>query len=96
MLSDTVGSQNAGTDSTDGFALVSERLPQPVSVSPISHVTSKDIGSARPSVEQSTSRLTTEHSFITDVADVRQMEHGLLQLLDDFHQGKLQAFGVYL
>ena len=37
--------------------------------------------------------LTTEHSFLTDVADVRQMEQGLLQLLDDFHQGKLQAFG---
>lgn len=33
------------------------------------------------------------HSFITDVTDVRQMEQGLLQLLDDFHEGKLQAFG---
>ena len=32
------------------------------------------------------------HSFITDVADVRQMEQGLLRLLDDFHSGKLQAF----
>jgi len=37
---------------------------------------------------------TTEHSFLTDVAEVRQMEQGLLQLLDDFHQGKLQAFGL--
>jgi len=37
---------------------------------------------------------TTEHSFLTDVADVRQMEQGLLQLLDDFHQGRLQAFGM--
>ena len=35
----------------------------------------------------------TEHSFLTDVADVRQMEQSLLQLLDDFHLGKLQAFG---
>jgi len=34
-----------------------------------------------------------EHSFLTDVADVRQMEQGLLQLLEDFHSGKLQAFG---
>ncbi|XP_053201034.1 coiled-coil domain-containing protein 28B-like [Panonychus citri] len=33
------------------------------------------------------------HSFITDVADVRQMEQGLLRLLSDFHSGKLQAFG---
>lgn len=29
----------------------------------------------------------------TDGTDVRQMEQGLLQLLDDFHCGKLQAFG---
>lgn len=35
-----------------------------------------------------------EHSFLTDVADVRQMEQGLLQLLEDFHFGKLQAFGL--
>ena len=34
-----------------------------------------------------------EHSFLTDVADVREMEQGLLQLLQDFHSGKLQAFG---
>ena len=34
-----------------------------------------------------------EHSFLTNVADVRQMEQGLLTLLDDFHLGKLQAFG---
>ena len=34
-----------------------------------------------------------EHSFLTDIADVREMEQGLLQLLQDFHSGKLQAFG---
>ncbi|XP_067134637.1 coiled-coil domain-containing protein 28A-like isoform X1 [Centruroides vittatus] len=34
-----------------------------------------------------------QHSFLTDITDVRQMEQGLLQLLDDFHSGKLQAFG---
>ncbi|XP_013399475.1 coiled-coil domain-containing protein 28B [Lingula anatina] len=34
-----------------------------------------------------------EHSFLTDVAEVREMEQGLLQLLNDFHSGKLQAFG---
>ncbi|XP_076445012.1 coiled-coil domain-containing protein 28B-like [Babylonia areolata] len=37
-------------------------------------------------------RLTKEHSFLTDVADVRAMEQGLLQLLGDFHSGKLRAF----
>ncbi|CAG5118521.1 unnamed protein product [Candidula unifasciata] len=41
----------------------------------------------------SVNRPAKEHTFLTDVADVRTMEHGLLQLLDDFHSGKLQAFG---
>uniref|UniRef100_A0A4W6D7K5 Coiled-coil domain containing 28B n=1 Tax=Lates calcarifer TaxID=8187 RepID=A0A4W6D7K5_LATCA len=31
--------------------------------------------------------------FLTDVSDVREMEGGLLNLLNDFHSGKLQAFG---
>ena len=34
-----------------------------------------------------------QHSFLTDVSDVREMEGGLLNLLNDFHSGKLQAFG---
>lgn len=33
------------------------------------------------------------HSFISDITDVRQMENTLLTLLNDFHSGKLQAFG---
>ncbi|XP_035278055.1 coiled-coil domain-containing protein 28A-like isoform X2 [Anguilla rostrata] len=34
-----------------------------------------------------------QHSFLTDVSDVQEMEKGLLSLLNDFHCGKLQAFG---
>ncbi|CAL8398108.1 unnamed protein product [Boreogadus saida] len=34
-----------------------------------------------------------QHSFLTDVSDVQEMEKGLLGLLNDFHSGKLQAFG---
>ncbi|XP_029427058.1 coiled-coil domain-containing protein 28B [Rhinatrema bivittatum] len=34
-----------------------------------------------------------QHSFLTDVSDVCDMESGLLNLLSDFHSGKLQAFG---
>lgn len=60
---------------------------------PASNIFSTDTKLKRSTTEQSSARLAAEHSFITDVADVRQMEHGLLQLLDDFHQGKLQAFG---
>ncbi|XP_034153281.1 coiled-coil domain-containing protein 28B isoform X1 [Esox lucius] len=37
-----------------------------------------------------------QHSFLTDVSDVREMEGGLLNLLNDFHSGKLQAFGRYV
>lgn len=33
------------------------------------------------------------HSFISEVPDVRHMERQLLGLLDDFHSGKLKAFG---
>ncbi|XP_063211820.1 coiled-coil domain-containing protein 28B isoform X3 [Chroicocephalus ridibundus] len=33
-----------------------------------------------------------QHSFLTDVSDVCEMEGGLLSLLSDFHSGKLQAF----
>jgi len=51
------------------------------------------IPGAKAADESAEARHTTEHSFLTDVADVRQMEHSLLQLLDDFHVGKLQAFG---
>ena len=38
-------------------------------------------------------RVAKEHTFLTDVAHVRQMEEGLLKLLSDFHSGHLQAFG---
>ncbi|XP_041835017.1 coiled-coil domain-containing protein 28A [Melanotaenia boesemani] len=46
--------------------------------------TSRSQGQAAPIVQ---------HSFLTDVSDVQEMENGLLSLLNDFHSGKLQAFG---
>ncbi|XP_050732598.1 lateral signaling target protein 2 homolog isoform X1 [Eriocheir sinensis] len=33
------------------------------------------------------------HTFMADVADVRQIEQGLLQLMEDFQAGSLRAFG---
>ncbi|XP_055541698.1 uncharacterized protein LOC129727677 isoform X1 [Wyeomyia smithii] len=39
------------------------------------------------------SRSLKHHSFISEVPDVRHMERALLGLLDDFHSGKLKAFG---
>ncbi|KAK7604053.1 hypothetical protein V9T40_004326 [Parthenolecanium corni] len=38
-------------------------------------------------------RSSQHHCFLSDVMDVRQMEQALLHLLDDFHSGKLRAFG---
>ncbi|XP_071439161.1 coiled-coil domain-containing protein 28A isoform X2 [Hetaerina americana] len=35
----------------------------------------------------------SHHSFLSDVTDVRRMETALLHLLEDFHSGKLRAFG---
>lgn len=40
-----------------------------------------------------TSRPLKHHSFISEVPDVRHMERALLGLLEDFHSGKLKAFG---
>ncbi|XP_042189237.1 coiled-coil domain-containing protein 28A [Callorhinchus milii] len=42
---------------------------------------------------KSTQPAPIQHSFLTDVSDVKEMEKGLLSLLTDFHSGKLQAFG---
>ncbi|XP_067901619.1 coiled-coil domain-containing protein 28A isoform X2 [Heterodontus francisci] len=42
---------------------------------------------------KSTQSAPIQHSFLTDVSDVKEMESGLLSLLTDFHSGKLQAFG---
>lgn len=42
---------------------------------------------------QSQAAPVVQHSFLTDVSDVQEMENGLLSLLNDFHSGKLQAFG---
>ncbi|CAD7085974.1 unnamed protein product [Hermetia illucens] len=33
------------------------------------------------------------HSFVSEIPDVKHMERALLSLLDDFHSGKLKAFG---
>ncbi|XP_073318766.1 coiled-coil domain-containing protein 28A [Pagrus major] len=48
---------------------------------------------ATPSQGQGQAAPIIQHSFLTDVSDVQEMENGLLSLLNDFHSGKLQAFG---
>lgn len=38
-------------------------------------------------------RKVQHHCFLSEVPDVRHMERALIGLLDDFHSGKLRAFG---
>ncbi|MBN3279542.1 CC28B protein, partial [Polyodon spathula] len=72
-------------------------LPQPPSPKPRTRFKRSHKEKARapqpagPSKVNQSSPL--QHSFLTDVSDVREMEGGLLSLLSDFHSGKLQAFG---
>lgn len=35
-----------------------------------------------------------QHSFLTDPSDVKKMEKDLLDLMKDFNEGKLHAFGM--
>ncbi|KAL1378203.1 hypothetical protein pipiens_015751 [Culex pipiens pipiens] len=60
------------------------------------HSTAATANSSSISLNKShsfTSRPLKHHSFISEVPDVRHMERALLGLLDDFHSGKLKAFG---
>lgn len=50
---------------------------------------------AQTSVGCFETRSLKHHSFISEVPDVRHMEKALLGLLDDFHSGKLKAFGKF-
>jgi len=90
--SDTMSqdSKSGGVKSKTSHTTGSQ-LPPSIHQRPKNSTLSKGINKSTDDVSEA--RHTTEHSFLTDVADVRQMEQSLLQLLDDFHLGKLQAFG---
>ncbi|XP_056157485.1 coiled-coil domain-containing protein 28A [Lampris incognitus] len=77
-------SHNAGThpgQRTKNRRGIRDKPRPPLS---LSGITSQNQGQAAPNIQ---------HSFLTDVSDVQEMEKGLLSLLNDFHSGKLQAFG---
>lgn len=52
-----------------------------------------DLAGASKQGKVSVSRPCEEHTFLTDVAEVREMEQGLMKLREKFHSGQLQAFG---
>ncbi|XP_006003294.1 coiled-coil domain-containing protein 28B isoform X2 [Latimeria chalumnae] len=76
-------------------ATLSVGLPQPPS--PKQRTKLKRSNKEKKQPPQPTGKVASavpiQHSFLTDVSDVREMEGGLLNLLNDFHSGKLQAFG---
>ncbi|XP_052863888.1 coiled-coil domain-containing protein 28B isoform X1 [Anopheles cruzii] len=62
----------------------------PVSTSSMS---SSSIAGPNTKAHTFSTRPLKHHSFISEVPDVRHMERALLGLLEDFHSGKLKAFG---
>ncbi|CAH1798671.1 unnamed protein product [Owenia fusiformis] len=75
------------------FRMMDEKMPKQKKLDLKTTHTGNKQKQGKISETPTSGRPCQEHSFLTDVADVRQMEQGLLQLLDDFHSGKLQAFG---
>ncbi|XP_067928287.1 coiled-coil domain-containing protein 28B-like [Watersipora subatra] len=72
----------SGANSNHPTASIKKKAPAPPAPKP-----------AQVAEASKVKRPCTEHKFLTDVADVRDMEKGLLVLLKDFHEGKLQVFG---
>lgn len=65
------------------------RIP---SVNPVSSTSGSSI-TLNTKTHNFSSRPLKHHSFLSEVPDVRHMERALLGLLEDFHSGKLKAFG---
>ncbi|CAI5770192.1 Uncharacterized protein PODLI_1B026982 [Podarcis lilfordi] len=71
----------------------SNPAPQPPSQKPKLKRGMKEKAKAPGAESKGAQSAPIQHSFLTDVSDVQEMEKGLLSLLNDFHSGKLQAFG---
>ncbi|XP_067167781.1 coiled-coil domain-containing protein 28B isoform X7 [Apteryx mantelli] len=82
------------TSKSTSFALPLPHLPLPKQRAKLRR-TSKEKAQVAPAGGSAGAPLGAllQHSFLTDVSDVCEMEGGLLNLLNDFHSGKLQAFG---
>ncbi|GCC18267.1 coiled-coil domain-containing protein 28B [Chiloscyllium plagiosum] len=91
-----LGNPKKSSVPTSKSATFTSALPQPPSPklrSKLKSRTNKDKVKPPQQTGKMTKPAPIQHSFLTDVSDVREMECGLLNLLNDFHSGKLQAFG---
>lgn len=67
----------------------------------VTYINEKRLGKEQPknpairprNVHKVPERKVQHHCFLSEVPDVRHMERALIGLLDDFHSGKLRAFG---
>ncbi|XP_060640115.1 coiled-coil domain-containing protein 28B [Anolis sagrei] len=86
----------APSNKSTSFALGKPHLPSPKQRAKAKRPTKEKGRAPQPGGAPSvgaTVGTPLQHSFLTDVSDVYEMEGGLLNLLNDFHSGKLQAFG---
>lgn len=96
-LSSSSGAINEATQNT------AQNMPSssPTKSNPISQLHSPPLphSASQPPTTAGAAKITFDervlkhHSFISEVPDVRHMERALLGLLEDFHLGKLKAFG---
>lgn len=87
--------QNRSSDGTevavDGIWSRGADISQPPKKS-INVFPKKRVDKLRPAPRLS-SPLQNSHNFLTEATDMRSMESALKNLVNDFHSGKLQAFG---
>ncbi|XP_034234930.1 uncharacterized protein LOC117641577 isoform X3 [Thrips palmi] len=81
------GATSIGLTSTGSHSQLSHLLHSRSRLAP------QDTRSALRNRLRDPDRSCQHHCFLTDVTDVHRMEEALLHLLEDFHSGKLRAFG---
>ncbi|XP_055638779.1 uncharacterized protein LOC129776887 isoform X1 [Toxorhynchites rutilus septentrionalis] len=95
-LTPTSGGGSSGSSNLPASIRYYRQKASDSSLASSSHSNAATANSSSISLNKSysfTSRPLKHHSFISEVPDVRHMERALLGLLEDFHSGKLKAFG---
>lgn len=85
-------SQKQNHDSSDNKVSLHIFREKVGSIDPSTSLNTINAGGS-PKVNEFDRRPIKHHSFVSEVPDVKHMERALLGLLDDFHSGKLKAFG---
>ncbi|XP_056651261.1 coiled-coil domain-containing protein 28B isoform X2 [Monodelphis domestica] len=81
------------TSRSASFSLGLPHLPSPKQRSKFKRVTKEKCRPVLAGGGGAPAGTPLQHCFLTEVTGVYEMEGGLLNLLNDFHSGRLQAFG---